>query len=336
MRVAIYGAGAMGTVFGAYIAKSGKDIDLISRNKTHVENLKNNGAHITGSVDFVQKVNALLPSEMSGEYDIVFLMTKQRENASTVEFIKGYMAPNGVIVTLQNGLPEYSVAEVIGKEHTLGCAVSWGATFVGNGEAKLTSSTEKLTFALGAPFVPNEKTSVVADYLRSMGEVTIEENFLGARWAKLVINSSFSALSTLTGKTFGEIANERKSRGIVQVMLNEAMRVAKADGVKVAKIQGHDIVKLLGYSNALKKAFSYALIPLAMKNHSSLVSGMYYDLMNGKTCDIDHVSGAVCAHGKANGTPTPYMSRAVEAIHEIERGERKIGEQNLEIFKSLK
>ena len=76
MKVAIYGAGAMGTVLGAYIAKAGVDIDLINRNEKHVVALKEKGAHIIGTVDFTQKVNALLPSEMSEKYDIILLMTK--------------------------------------------------------------------------------------------------------------------------------------------------------------------------------------------------------------------------------------------------------------------
>jgi len=61
MRLAIYGAGAMGTILGAYLAKSGENIDLISRNEAHIEGLKNYGAHIIGKIDFTQKVNALLP-----------------------------------------------------------------------------------------------------------------------------------------------------------------------------------------------------------------------------------------------------------------------------------
>ena len=106
MRIAIYGAGSLGTILGAYISKQGVPIELINRNKAHVEALQNNGAQIVGTVTFTQPVVAYTPNEMSGTYDIVFLMTKQQHNAEVVAKIKPYLAPDGVLVTFQNGLPD--------------------------------------------------------------------------------------------------------------------------------------------------------------------------------------------------------------------------------------
>ena len=97
MRCAIYGAGAMGTVLGAYIAGAGRDIDLINRNQKHIAALKEKGAHIVGTAEFTQKVNALLPSEMTGKYDVILLMTKQRDNAEIVTFLKNYLADDGAL-----------------------------------------------------------------------------------------------------------------------------------------------------------------------------------------------------------------------------------------------
>ena len=58
MRIAIYGAGSLGTVLGAYLAKAGIAADLIARNRAHVDALNRDGAHITGTVDFIQPVRA--------------------------------------------------------------------------------------------------------------------------------------------------------------------------------------------------------------------------------------------------------------------------------------
>ena len=96
MRSAIYGAGSLGTVMGAYLTKNGVDIDLVNRNRAHVEALKANGARITGTVDMTVPVHALLPEEMSGTYDVIFLMTKQLNNRETVTFLKDYLADDGV------------------------------------------------------------------------------------------------------------------------------------------------------------------------------------------------------------------------------------------------
>ena len=87
MRSAIYGAGSLGTVMGAFLTKSGLDIDLVNRNKAHTEALKAHGAHITGTVDMIVPVHALFPEEMSGKYDVIFLMTKQLNNKETVTFL---------------------------------------------------------------------------------------------------------------------------------------------------------------------------------------------------------------------------------------------------------
>ncbi|MBR2061130.1 MAG: NAD(P)-binding domain-containing protein, partial [Tidjanibacter sp.] len=102
MRVAIYGAGSLGTILGAYISKAGEKIELINRNKAHVEALQSQGAKVVGTVEFTQPVVAYTPAEMSGEYDIIFLMTKQQHNAEVVEMLKGFLAADGVLVTFQN------------------------------------------------------------------------------------------------------------------------------------------------------------------------------------------------------------------------------------------
>ena len=122
MRAAIYGAGSLGTILGAYITKNGGQIDLVNRNKAHVAALQQNGAKVIGTVEFTQPVTAYTPDQMSGTYDILFLMTKQQQNAEVVTFLKDYLAPDGVIVTLQNGLPELQISEIVGEDRVLGYA----------------------------------------------------------------------------------------------------------------------------------------------------------------------------------------------------------------------
>lgn len=332
MRAAIFGAGAMGTVLGAYISRAGRRIDLITRNLSHVSALKNSGAKIEGTVNFTTPVSAFSPEEMFGEYDIIFLMTKQRDNVKICEFLSKYLKSDGAICTMQNGLPEPSIASVIGEERTLGCAVSWGATFKEAGCAILTSSPRKLTFSLGAYSINNSNLVKAVELLSCMGKVAVEKNFIGARWAKLAINSAFSSLSAITGLTFGEVASYKSTKAIALSMLNEAFEVANACGVKIEKIQGHDIVKIYRCNGGLKRLIALKLLPLAMKNHKHIISGMYYDLKAGKKCDISFINGVIVSMAKEQNIFAPLNEKVLEIAHKIENKELDISADNVSLL----
>lgn len=334
MKFAIYGAGALGTVLGAYIARSGVEIDLINRNEKHVAALKEKGARIIGTVSFTQKVNALLPSEMKDKYDVIILMTKQRFNGEIVAFLKDYLKEDGALCTCQNGLPEPKIAEIIGEDRTLGCAIAWGATFHGEGISELTSEPDALTFSLGA-FGKGNHLGDVKALFEKMGTVVVENNFIGARWSKLLINSAFSGLSTVTGATFGEISKIKASRKIAQRIMKECIDVAKAANIAVEPVQGHKIDKMFDYKGGFKKAISFALIPIAMKKHGKLISSMLQDLRQGKKCEIDFINGVVCEYGEKYGVPTPFNARTVEIVHAIEEGKHTIDFSNTQLYKDL-
>lgn len=333
MRVAIYGAGSLGTILGAYISRGGEKIELINRNKAHVEALQTQGAHIIGTVQFVQPVVAYTPTEMSGKYDIVFLMTKQQHNAEVVAMLKDFLAEDGVLVTFQNGLPELQIADIIGEERVLGCTVAWGATMQRAGVCELTSSPDALSFSLGSiSATRNRHFDKVKQLLELMGKVDVEENFIGTRWSKLLINASFSGMSAVLGCTFGEAAKPKASRRIVQALIKECIDVCKAGGIRIEPVQGKDIVKLLDYNNALKKAFSSFIIPIAIRKHAALKASMLQDLEKGKLTEVDAINGAVLAFGRKVGCPTPMNDRVVDIIHRIERGELNPSFDNLKFF----
>jgi 2-dehydropantoate 2-reductase len=337
MKVAIYGAGAMGTILGAYITKAGYKIDLINRNEEHVNGLKNNGANIIGKTEFTQKVNALLPSEMNSQYDIILLMTKQRFNKEVVEFLVPYLKDDGVICTMQNGLPELSVASIIGDDKTIGCTMSWGATFIGNGTAELTSEPQRdvLTFSIGK-YGNNSDThfNYIVELLNTMGDVKVEDNFIGARWAKLLVNAAFSGLSVITDMTFGELSKDRTSRKLALEAIKECIDVAEKAGIKIEKIQGKDVVKLMDYHNPIKKQISLFLLPIAMKKHKNIKSSMLRDLKNGRKTEVYAINGIVCDYGNKYNVETPINDKIVEITTRIENKELRSEYNNLKLIKN--
>ncbi|MBQ8616472.1 MAG: 2-dehydropantoate 2-reductase, partial [Clostridia bacterium] len=183
MRSAIYGAGSLGTVLGAYITKNGGAIDLINRNRAHVEALNTTGARITGTVDMTVPVKAITPDQMEGKYDIILLLTKQLQNVAVVTMLRDYLAEDGVIVTLQNGLPEPGIAEIVGANRTMGCVVEWGATLESPGVVRLTSAPDSLSFHMGRmEGISDTQYNAVKALLEKMCPVHEEPNLLGARW----------------------------------------------------------------------------------------------------------------------------------------------------------
>lgn len=334
MRIAIYGAGSLGTILGAYISKAGVSIDLINHNKAHIEALNTQGAQVVGTVQFTQPVVAYTPEEMRGQYDILFLMTKQQHNTEVVTMLKDFLAPDGVLVTFQNGLPEVQIASILGEQRVLGCTVAWGATMQSAGVCELTSEPDALSFSLGAISANRSKHfAKVKELLELMGTVDIEDNFLGTRWSKLLINASFSGMSAVLGCTFGEAAKPRASRRIVQALIKECIDVCQAGGIRIEPVQGKDIVALLNYKNSIKKAFSYFIIPIAIRKHAKLKASMLQDIEKGKLTEVDAINGAVSDYGRKVSCPTPMNDRVVDIIHRIERGELHPSFDNLRYFK---
>ena len=333
MKSAIYGAGSLGTILGAFITKNGGQVDLYNRNIAHIEALKAKGATVTGTLEFNQKVNAFTTDELSGRYDIIFLMTKQQDNRAVAARLSEFLADDGVIVTLQNGIPELLLGEVVGNERVLGCTVAWGATMQGPGVCELTSSPDSLTFSLGSlTGRPNRHLDDVKALLELMGPVELDDNFIGTRWSKLLINAAFSGMSAVCGTTFGQAAKDKGSRRIVQALIKECIDVCKAGNIRIQPVQGKDIVKLLDYSNPIKKALSFAIIPIAIRKHALLKASMLQDIEKGKKCEVDAINGVVCDFGRKVGCPTPMNDKVVEIIHRIEAGELKPSFDNVRLF----
>lgn len=236
---------------------------------------------------------------------------------------------------MQNGMPELSVSEVIGKDRTIGCTMSWGATFHGKGISELTSiaSRETLTFSIGKYGNNDDKHfNYIVELLNTMGDVKIEKNFIGARWAKLLINSAFSGLSVVTNGTFGEIAQNKKSRLLALEAIKECIDIAYASNIVIEPIQGKDVVKLINYNNEFKKQISLFILPIAMKKHGLIKSSMLRDIDQGRKTEIDSINGVVREYCDNVNIETPINDKIVEIVKLIENNKLKSDWKNLDLF----
>lgn len=315
MRICIYGAGAMGTSLGALLTRAGIACDLVTRNREHVEALKERGAVISGAQ--AVPVSALLPEEMTGRYDLIFLATKQRENDSVCTFLKDYLARGGAIVSVQNGFPEAEIAEYFGGDRVYGCALSWGAEKTGEGEITVTSKAG-YRFALGA-FGTGVHLGSIEEILRRVGKVTVGL-LPELRFAKLATNASLSTLSAISGLTFGELS--RRYKDLSLALIREVFAVARAYGCSKLPLNGHDLFKVFG-------KFGRLTLPIAFRPYKNTRSGMLLDLNAGRRCDVDYVAGVVVRAGALKGVETPLLARAVSLVHDVENGLAEIAPESL-------
>jgi 2-dehydropantoate 2-reductase len=332
MKVALMGTGSLGTIIGALTAKNGGDILLIDANREHVDAINRNGAKVTGTMEFTAAVKAITPDQMEGIYDVVLYLVKQHHNAIALQQLLPHLGKDSVLCTLQNGTPEEAVAEIVGRERTIGGAVGWGGTWISPGVSMLTSDPSKMTYDLGElDGTITERLKQVADILSLSAHTEISANLLGVRWTKLLVNATFSGMSAVLGCTFGDVMDNEKALACVAHIANETLAVANALGITLEPIQGHDI-RVLAFSDAAGMASKYPIFRAVWGPHRLLKASMLQDLEKGRRTEIDAINGVVANSGKKMKISTPINDTVVSLVKEIEAGKRTYSFDNLSQF----
>ena len=321
MRAAIIGIGSLGTIIGALITKGGKRIDLFDSYKENVDALNSFGATVTGTIDLNIAVSAYTPDEMAGEYDLVFLLTKQTTNRIVLPRLLPHLHRDSVVCTLQNGIPEDSVASIVGRGRTIGGAVGFGATWLKPGVSSLTSSyaaVEKFAFEIGEiDGVVRPRLDVAREYLECVGRTEVRDNLMGIKFTKVLMNATFSGMSAALGCTFGDVLGDPKAMTCLASVANECIAVAHARGVRLVEMQGEDLERL----ELRSPADIPSKMPLYRKiwgQHVKLKASMLQDLEKGRDCEINYINGVICDYGRECGVATPFNDKIVELVTEAQ------------------
>lgn len=339
MRTAVIGAGSIGTIVGALITKNGGDVVLVDSYELNVKVLNTKGATITGAINECIPVKAITPDQMSGIYDLVIMNTKQTTNEEVLTHMLPFLNEKSVVCTLQNGVPEESVANIVGGSRTIGGAVGFGATWMEPGVSKLTSTKKVIdNFAFDIGEINGEITPRIKEVqkvLSMVGCTTVIDNLMGVRWAKVLMNATFSGMSTALGCTFGDVLNNEDGIKCVAHIADETIKVVKACGVSMAKMQGKDFTQLeLSSSNDIPSKLSF--YHDVWDQHSLLKASMLQDLEKQRKTEVDYINGFVCKKGREVGIATPYNDMVV-AIIKTEEASKNVnaGMSALEQFKVL-
>ncbi len=334
MRMAIMGAGSLGTIIGALLTKNGYEVDLIDSNVEHVEALNKSGAKIVGLMELVQPVKALTPEQMTGEYDLLFYLVKSTQHDSALPYVVKHLKPEGVVVAMQNGIPEDAVAAVVGKERTVGGIVGWGATWLEPGVSKLTSAPDRMTYDLGE--MDGKDTPRLDEIVKILSAAGIPEkstNLIGIRWTKLTINCSFSTMSAVVAGTYGDVLDNPKALTCAAHIWQESLAVAKAAGVSPEPLQGFDI-RQLDFSTQKERDEKLPLFSKLLTPHRNIKTGILYDIEAGRMPEIETAyNGIICSWGQKYGVKTPVNEQVLEIVKGMAEGKYKIEPANVDRIK---
>ena len=299
MRIAIIGAGAMGSIFGSMLS-SVSDVYLIDTFEDHVGKINESGLtieHMDGSRE-TRRIFAATDVSMIGAFvDVALIFTKSYMTSQAALSVKPVLSENGHVLTLQNGLGNVDVlADIFGIEKTVAGVTSHGGTFVEPGVVKHAGTGP--TYMAGHKH--SEAVSLLAETFNKAGiETFLSDNIDSLIWGKLIINVGINAMTAILRVKNGVLGQTRECEVIMSKAVSEAVAVAEALEVKLPFDDPFKEVKKVCAHTAENKA------------------SMLQDILKGARTEIGVINRAIVEKGKQTGISTPcnlFLSEVVEAI----------------------
>jgi 2-dehydropantoate 2-reductase len=324
-RIVIWGAGAIGGVLGAWMARAGLDVLLVDRDAAHVRAVNERGLAISGTRGpFEVRVPAALPEDVEGPLDTVVLAVKCQATADAVEQIRPLLAPEGVVVSAQNGLNEEVIADRIGTERTIGCFVNFSADWQGPGHVE--HGGEHPIYVGELDGRETERVRGVADVFGRFCETIVTGNIWGYLWSKLCYASLLFATATVDAPVY-EILRRPGVGPTMHALVAEAITVPERLGLRLEDLHGFrpDAYRGDGWEASMEAIASFYEGQIKVK------TGVWRDLaVRHRPTEVDCQVGTLVAKGAGVGLPMPLNRRLVEVMHDLEAGRRTMGWANLE------
>jgi 2-dehydropantoate 2-reductase len=316
MKIAIFGAGAIGGYLAVKLHQTGADVSVIARGP-HLSAIRQNGLTLKSDG---QTVNARLPAtdkpEEMGEQDCVIVTLKANALPAAAPEIAKLMGPETILVTGCNGIPYWyfygldgpwrdhvvesvdpggQVGRLLPPRQVVGCIAFHAAEVVAPGIVEHTYGNR---FSLGEPDRNKYgRAEALSQLLSEAGlRAPLCANIRDEIWLKLWGNLAFNPISALTGLTVDRLAFRPDMRATVRTMMEEAARVAEALGARFAM----SIDERIDFTGGVGP-------------HKT---SMLQDLERGRPMEIDALLGAVVELGRLTGKPMPLC----EAVLALVRG----------------
>ncbi|WP_374384256.1 2-dehydropantoate 2-reductase [Dongia sp.] len=316
MKIAIYGAGAIGGLLGAHLARAGEEVTLIARG-AHLAAMKEKGLSVQRGDDSFTVHPALTDDPaVAGQQDYVIIALKAQSVPPLADKLAPMLGPETAVVMAVNGVPWWyfhgvggalegrRLASVdpgdmqwrhIGPERVIGCVVYPAAEIVEPGVLK---HVEGDRFTLGEPNgEKTERVTKLSQALIASGlKAPVRADIRTEIWVKLWGNVAFNPLSALTGATLDRLCADPGTRGVAKAMMLEAEAVANALGVKMPV----DIERRIDGAGAI----------------GAHKTSMLQDFERGRPIELDAIVAAVAELGGLVGVPTPTIDMIYALTHQ--------------------
>jgi len=300
-KIAVLGAGAMGSFFGGLLAEKGLDVVLIDVWQEHVDKINKSGLRIIGEGgDRFVKVRATSKPAEEKPVDVVFVQCKAAHTASAIKGASNMFTEETIFVSFQNGLGnEELVEEMMGKGRVLGGLTAQGAniegpghirahtnlpTWIGEMDGKASTRVTQLCELFTAHNLPSEESLEIRKQI----------------WCKLLYNLAVSPMSTLTDLSLREVFETPGSRVVGDLLVREGLAVAAAEGVDIPAEEADHILQ--------------KVIASRQENKTS----MCVDVLKKRQSEVDFINGRVVALAKKHGINTPVNTAMVFFVKALE------------------
>lgn len=300
MKIAVIGAGAMGSLFGGLLTEAEQNVWLIDIWKAHVDRINQNGLTVEreGQKRTIHPHAITDPGKIS-DVDLVIVFVKSTQTAIAAKTAASMVRRDGLVLTLQNGMGNADhLGQALAPGQVLAGTTSHGATLLGPGHIRHAGIGPTVI----GPWLKDDLTPAgqVAEVLSQAGiETDVTANVHALVWHKLFINVGINAITALTGIKNGQILDLAATRQLSQKAVEEALDVARAKGITIEdKVVDH--------------VFTVAEATAANR------SSMGQDVDNRRMTEINAINGAVVHEGRQLGVATPVNETLTALVQTLE------------------
>ncbi len=315
MKIAVMGAGAIGSVLGGYLCEAGEDVLLIGR-KENVDAINKNGLQIEG-VRGRKNIKIKADTGLNERPDILFLAVKTQDISDACKTIAS-KTKDSIIVTMQNGVKaDVLAAENLNRRDIVSSVVMFGATYIEE-HGKFIHNFEG-DFIIGSAFVKNDETvNTAVSVLNKFSKAHISDNIHGVHWTKLLLNLN-NCIPAITGRTMQESFADMEQARFGFNLIKEGLAVIDMAGIKLSDLPDLPLSKLRGLMSVPidegAVIFSHIMQGLSKE---PLYGSILQSIKRGRATEIDYLNGEIVELGKRINHLTPYNNKAVEMVHKIE------------------